>query len=431
MSPVLLEIVFIIVLIFGNGVFAMSETAVISARKARLQQRANHGDSKAQQALDLAEDPGNFLATVQIGITLVGILAGAFGGATIAEQLADRIETVPPLASISDALSLGLVVLVITYLSLVIGELVPKNLALNRPEDIAAMMAQPMRVLSKIVAPFVYLLNVSTHIMLKVLRIKESSEQAITQEEIKVMIDQGTVGGTIQKPEQDMIERVFRFTDQRVGALVTPRPDIDWLDIKAPPEEIRHKLQTSPHSRFPVAEGDLDQVKGIIRTTDLLNRLIQNQPIDLQADMKDPLFVPETAMALEVLEMFKQANQHLALVIDEYGGIQGLVTLTNLLEELVGDVAIFEGRMEPQVIQRNDGSWLIDGRLPVQRLKDILNLKDFPDEERRYQTLGGFVMAHLDRIPTSGDIFEAYGQRFEVVDMDGHRVDKVLVSAQV
>jgi putative hemolysin len=428
MSPVVLEIVFIIMLILANSVFAMSEAAVISARKARLQQRVNEGDIKARRALELAEEPSDFLATVQIGITLVGILAGAFGGATIAEQLADILETVPFLSSASRAVSLGLVVLAITYLSLVMGELVPKNLALNRAEDIASAIAQPMSALSKLVAPMVYLLNASTSVVLKILGTESSSELAVTEEEIKVLIDQGTVAGTFQGPERDMLARVFRFADRRVSTLMTPRSEIAWLDLNVTPEVLRSRIITSQHSRFPVAEGDLDHVRGIVRTADLLSQQLRGQPLDLQANLKAVLFVPGTAMALEVLETFKQTgHHHMALVVDEYGGIQGLVTLTNLLEELVGDVAISEGRIEPQVVQRQDGSWLLDGMLPIQRLKDILTLKELPEEERSYQTLGGFVMAHLGRIPTSGDAFEVYGQRFEVVDMDGYRVDKVLV----
>jgi putative hemolysin len=428
MSPIVLEIVFLIVLIFANGAFALSETAVISARKVRLQQRVNEGDAQARRALALAEKPGDFLATVQIGITLVGILAGAFGGATIAEQLADALETVPMLAPASDALSLGLVVLVITYLSLVIGELVPKNLALTRAEDIASTVAQPMHLLSRLVAPVVYLLNTSTSIVLKVMGTAPSIDLSVTEEEVKVMIDQGTEIGTFQKPERDMLTRVFRFADLQVSALMTPRPEIVWLDINDTPEIVRSKLLDGQFSRVPVADGSLDQVSGIIRTTDLLNHLLRGEPLDLKANLKDALFVPETTLALKLLETFKQTNQRTALVMDEYGGIQGLVTLTNLLEELVGDVAISAERIEPQVVRRKDGSWLIDGMLPIQRLKDILKLKELPDEEEHnYQTLGGFVMDRLGRIPTSGDAFDVQGRRFEVVDMDGYRVDKVLV----
>lgn len=428
MSRVAIEMVFIIVLILANGVFAMAEAAVISARKVRLQQRINEGNVKAQRALNLAEQPGDFLATVQIGITLVGILAGAFGGATIAKQLAGILETIPFLSSVSEALSLGLVVLAITYLSLVVGELVPKNLALKRPEDIAVAVASPMHSLSKLVSPVVYLLNASTSIALKVLRIKPTSDLAVTEDEIKVMIDQGTQIGTFQEPERDMLARVFRFADLKVSDLMTPRPDIAWLDMNDTPEVIRNKLLAGDHSRFPVCEDDLDNVRGIIRATGLLNQLLKGQPFDLKTNLEVAFFVPETVSALKVLETFKQTGYHTALVIDEHGGIQGLVTLTNLLEELVGDVAITEGVIEPQVIQRQDGSWLLDGMVPAQRFKEILNLKELPGEEQgHYQTLGGFVMAQLGRVPGAGDVFEVQGQRFEVVDMDGYRVDKVLV----
>jgi len=394
----------------------------------RLQQRINAGHVKARRALDLAEEPGNFLATVQIGITLVGILAGAFGGATIAEQLADRLETIPLLSPANEALSLGLVVLVITYLSLVVGELVPKNLALNKAEAITMAIASPMSFLSRLFAPVVYLLNASTNFLLRVLRVTPSSELAVTEEEIKVMIDQGTEVGAFQKPERDMLARVFRFADLKVGDLMTPRPEIVWLDITDTPDIIRNKILTGEYSRFPVCESSLDNVKGLIRAVSLLDQLLRGQPLNLTDNLEAALFVPETASALNMLETFKQARHHTALVLDEQGGIQGLVTLTNLLEEMVGDVTISKGMIEPQAVQRQDGSWLLDGMLPVPRFKDLLNIKELPDEERTYQTLGGFVMAQLGRIPAPGDTFEVQGQRFEVVDMDGHRVDMVLVA---
>ncbi len=428
MSSVALELVFIIVLVLANGIFAMSEAALISARKARLQQRANDGDPRAQAALALANAPDKFLATVQIGITLVGILAGAFGGATLAEQLAAVFDTIPFIAPYGEALGLALVVALITYLSLVIGELVPKNVALNRPEDIASTVARPMSILSTAVSPVVSLLSASTNLVLKLLGIKPSDEPSVTQEEIKVMLDQGTQIGMFHKTEQDLIERVFHVADLRVGAVMTPRTEIVWFDVNDPPDVLRDKLLSSNHSRFPVAQDTLDNVLGVVRSTDLLGQLLAGKPLDLRAGMQTALFVPETTLALKVLELFKQTRKHIALVIDEYGGVQGLVTLTNVLEDIVGDVTISEGTIEPQVVQRADGSWLMDGLLPLHRLRDILALKEMAEADSGLQTLGGLVMARIGRIPQPGDHFEAYGQRFEVMDMDGYRVDKVLVT---
>jgi len=430
MSRVTLEITFILVLIIANGIFAMAEAAVIAARKVRLQQRANEGDSKARRALELANQPHDFLATVQIGITLVGILAGAFGGATIAEQLAVVLEDAPIIGeSSSEAVSLGLVVLAITYLSLVIGELVPKNLALSQPENIASLIARPMSLLSKLVRPFVLLLNASTNLVLRLLGSRPSSEPFVTEEEIRVMIDQGAEAGTFEEAERDMIGRVFDLADLRVDAMMTPRTEIIFFETEDTRDEIRAKLLESRHSRFPVCEGGLDKTLGIVHATDLLVFLLEGQPLDLTAKLRPPNYVPETTPASQVLEIFKQTRNPVALVIDEYGGVQGLVTLTNLLEEMVGNVTISAETIEPQVIKRADGSWLIDGLLSIQHLADILDQDEIAEEDTPYQTLGGLVMAHLGRIPQAGEHVEAYGHRFEVVDMDGYRVDKILVTA--
>ncbi len=426
MSSLAFEILILVILILANGLFAMSEVAVISARKARLQGRANTGDAKARAALDLANEPGTFLATIQIGITLIGILAGAFGGATLARHLASAFNDVSFLARYADALGLAVVVLLITYLSLIIGELVPKSLALSRPEDIAATVAGPMSLLSRLTAPLVFTLSASTNLVLRLFGVRAASESPVTEEEINVMIGQGTDLGAFAETERDMIARIFRLADLRVGALMTPRTEIDWFDTGDSPDEIRSKLIASPHSRFPVASGDLDSIQGIVHAAAVLERLLCNQPLDVKADLQHPLFVPETTLALRVFDMFKKTSQHIAVVIDEYGGVQGLVTLTDILEEIVGDVAILEETMEPQVIQRDDGSWLLDGSVSIQRLADLLGISGL-ENNARYETLGGFVMSELGRIPISGDSFVAFSYRFEVVDMDGHRVDKVLV----
>lgn len=426
MSSLALEVLILFVLILANGLFAMSEAAVISARKARLQQRANTGDAKARAALDLANEPGTFLATIQIGITLIGILAGAFGGATLARHLAAAFKDISFLARYADALGLAVVVLIITYLSLIIGELVPKSLALSRPEDIAASVAGPMGLLAKLAAPLVFTLSASTNLVLRLFGVAASVESPVTEEEINVMIDQGTDLGAYVETERDMVARIFRLADLRIGALMTPRTEITWFDTGDTPDEIRGKLIASPHSYFPIARGELDNIQGIVRAADVAERLLCNQPLDMSADLQRPLFVPETTLALSVFDTFKTTRNRVAIVIDEYGGVQGLVTLTDILEEVVGDVAISQETIEPQIVQRDDGSWLLDGLVSVQRLADLLGIALLEDNAR-YETLGGFVMSELGRIPTAGDSFTALGFRFEVMDMDGHRVDKMLV----
>ena len=421
------EILFILLLIIGNGIFAMSEIAVVSARKARLQQWASEGNAKARAALELANAPSRFLATVQIGITLVGILAGAFGGATIAEELAARLSLslIPLLAPYSEVIGLGIVVLAIAYLSLVIGELVPKRLALNHPEAIASAVAAPMRALSVIASPAVRLLSASTEAVLRVLGVRPSTEPPVTEEELKVLIEQGTEAGVFEVAEQDMVEGVFRLSSRRIGALMTPRQKIVWLDLDGSPDEIQHKIGGSTHSRFVVVHGSLDNVLGVVHTKDLLARSLTGQPLDLKGSLQQPLFVPSTMSALCLLELFKKSGTHVALVIDEHGGLKGLVTTHDVLEAIVGDIARAGA---PQAFQRGDGSWLIDGLLPMDEFRELVGIRQLPEEEKdAYHTLGGFVMAHLGRIPALGDRFDWNGMRFEIMDMDGLRVDKVLV----
>jgi putative hemolysin len=429
MSPIALEILLILVLIIANGVFAMSEIAVVSARKVRLQQRATAGDKRAQTALDLANAPERFLSTVQIGITLIGILAGAFGGATIAETLAAEIARVPALAPYSEGISLVIVVAIITYLSLVIGELAPKQIALNNAEGIASAIAGPMKTLSRIASPLVSVLSVSTRFVLRVLRVKALDDPQVTEEEIKILIAQGTSSGVFEPAEHEMVKRVFRLADQKVTAHMTPRTEIVWLDLDDTAEDIRQKVTTSGHSRFPVTKGSLDQVVGIVYAKDLLTQSLTGSAIDLKAVLRPALFVPESVPAMAMLERFKQARAHGALILDEYGGLQGMTTINDILEAIVGDVPLMDDLFRPEVVRREDGSWLIDGLLSIDEFKEVVGIDELPDEaDGNYQTVGGLVMTTLGRIPSTGDHFEWQGLRVEVVDMDGHRVDKVLVA---
>lgn len=429
MSAIVTEIFVVLLLIIANGVFAGSEIAVVSARKVRLERMANQGNAKAKTALKLAKSPNDFLSTVQIGITLIGILSGAVGGATISQRLKPFFETIPWLAPYSEGISLGIVVTLITYLSLVIGELMPKRMALSNPEEVACLVAKPMRLLSRITAPLVRLLGVSTDGLLKLLGIPASEELPLTEEEIKVLIEQATESGTFEESEQEMVERVFRLGDRPIKAIMTPKLEIVWFDFDASLEETEHQIMESTHSRFPVGRGSLDNCIGILRGKNFLSARLRGQEIDLAAMLQPSLYVPESTTALKVLEQFKRTGVQIALVTDEYGSIEGLVTLNDLMEAIVGDIPSSEHWEEPMVIQRDDGSWLLDGLLSTDEVKDLLDQKLLPGEETGYyHTLGGFVVTYFGHIPRSGDHFEWEGMRFEVMDMDGTRVDKVLVS---
>jgi putative hemolysin len=427
MPSVLFEALVILLLIILNGVFAMSEIAVVSARKTRLEQWANEGDGKARAALELANAPNQFLATIQIGITLIGILAGAFGGATIARAIAVGLDEIPIVAPYSRPVSLAIVVLIITFLSLIVGELVPKRLALNSPERIASTMATPMRALARLASPVVYVLDLSTDAILRVLGMRPVVEPPVTEEEIRALIAQGTQAGMFEEAEQEMVERVFRLGDRRVSAVMTPRTEIVWVDSEAPLEEIQQTIAQSTHSRILVAQGSLDDVLGVVHAKELLLPLLRGEPLDLTAILRQPLYVPESMRALEVLELFKQSATHIALVIDEYGGVQGLVTPSDILEAIVGDLPEPGEQVDPLAVQREDGSWLLDGMLSIDDFKELFHLGRLPDEDQGvYQTLAGFVIMQLGRIPAVSDHFEWGGLRIEVVDMDGNRVDKVL-----
>jgi putative hemolysin len=426
MSRIAIEMLVLAVLILANALFAMAEIAVVSARKTRLQQQAQEGNKRAQVALELANAPNQFLATIQLGITLVGIMAGAFGGATLAEELAGMLEQVPFLAPYSEVIGVGIVVLTITYFSLVIGELIPKRLGLNNAERVAARLAPFMRTLSRLASPLVRLLSLSTDLVMRLLRVRPKQETPVSEEEIKLLLQQGTRAGAFEPAEQEMVEHVFRLGDATVKALMTPRPEVVWLDLDDPAEETRRVVASRGHSRFPVARGELDHVLGVVYVKDLLADGLDGQPFDLEANLRPALYLPETVTALEAMEQLRLNHTDAALVIDEYGGFEGLLTVEDILEAIIGDIVAPGELVEPEAVQREDGSWLLDGTLPVDEVKDLLGIDSLPHEGSRYQTLGGFVMLCLGRIPSAGDHFSCCGWRFEVVDMDRLRVDKVL-----
>jgi putative hemolysin len=423
MSEFSTELLFIAFLIAMNNILAMTEAALFAVRKARLQQRVNEGDKKAEIVLRLVENPNQFLSVIQIGITLIDVLTGAITGATLAVVLAQQFEKVPVLAPYSQGIGLATGVLIITYFSIILGELVPKRLAIQNPEKIASRFAQPMLLFSKLLSPVVRFLSFSTNVTLRLIGIRPSNEPPVTEEEIHVLLDQGTQAGIFEEAEQDMVAGVFRLNDRRVYSLMTPRTEILWLDVRDTADEILKKLAEGPYSRFPVCQGSLDNVLGIVKARELLKRSLAGDPIHLKECLSPALFIPETTFASRALEVFKESNKELVLVIDEFGGVTGLLTINDVLEEIVGDIETGE----PQVTQRQDGSWLLDGMLDIDEFKELFHLGILPNEDD-YETLAGFVLTSLGKIPHSADQFEWEGLRFEVVDMDARRVDKVLVT---
>ncbi len=422
----------IIILLFSmilNGIFAMVEIALVSSRQTRLKQRADEGQRGAAAALELLEEPNRFLSTVQIGITLVGIFSGAFGAAQLSPPLAELLSRVSFLENSADEIAFASLVLIITYFSLVIGELIPKRVAINKPEAVASALAIPMRFLSKIAKPVVSVLSASSELGVRLLGIKPGNEPSITEEEIKVLIEEGQQSGIFKKEEREMISSVFRLGDRRVGALMTPRLEMAWIDINDPIDEIWTELQRTPYARIPVADGEIDDVLGYIQIKELLGQSPDDPEFNLHKFIKEPIFLPENMAALESLANFQTGGVHLAFVVDEYGGIIGMVTDYDILKAIVGDIPETSESTDYLAVQREDGSWLFDGLIVIDELKEILDLKDMPPEAQSiYQTLSGLVMSQLGKIPKTGDVFEYEHYRFEVVDMDGRRVDRVLVS---
>jgi putative hemolysin len=422
------ELVIILLLLVANGIFAMSEIAVVTARRVRLQQRADGGDKGARAALRIASNPTEFLSTVQVGITLIGIFAGAYGGATLAEQLAARLQQFPIVAPYAEALALAIVVGAITYFSLVIGELVPKAVALHNPERIAALVAGPVATVAKVAKPLVKILSWSTNFVLWVMRLHPSDERNVTEEDIRALIKQATASGDVAPQEQEIVEQVFRLGDRRVSAIMTPRHDIEWLDVHEGVDGIRRHLAELKHPKILFCDGSLDTVLGVARTEHLLAMVLSGGAFDVRSVLQPPLFVPATLSVFHVIDRFRNSPVHIALVLDEFGAIEGLVTPTDVLESLVGEIPSEPDTAAGPITTREDGSWLVDGAMPFEDLVAELSLTPLPDqEEGAYQTLAGFVMTRLARVPRAGDRFAWGDLRFEVVDMDGRRVDKVLI----
>lgn len=419
-----LELGTVVVLILVNGFFAMSELAVVSARRARLQALEATGLKGAKVARELADNPGRFLSSVQIGITLVGVLAGAFGGATLAERLGGWLETVGTGHELAQTLSVALVVLGIAYLSLIVGELVPKQLALADPERTAARVATTMRTVAWLARPAVWFLEISARVVLKLIGHAKPKHRGVSEAEIHAMIAEAESAGVVEPEEKQMMARVLRLGDLSVRAIMTPRPDLDWIDLDRTPHEQLERLLTSTHSRLPLARGSVDEAAKVVHVKDVSKALAAGGPIDLEALGTEPTIVHDGSDLLSALDVLRRAPVDMAFVVDEYGTLEGIVTSADVLGAIAGEAGAIEHDVEPDAIQRDDGSWLLDGGSPVEDVADLLSLT-LP-EPRDYHTLGGFVLERLRRLPRSGDGFDYAGWRFEVVDMDGRRIDKVL-----
>jgi len=421
-----LYLVIVILLLLTNGLLAMSELAVVSSSKTRLQSRAEEGDANARAALDLASNPSRFLATVQIGITLIGVLSGAFGGAGLAVRLAQPLSSLPYLGRFSESIAMALVVGFITYLSL-LAELVPKRIAVSGPEAIASAVAKPMAAIAAVGSPVIHVLGLSTDLVLRFFKFKPVKQAPVTEEEIRMLVGQATVAGVFEEAEQDMVERVFRLGDRRAGAMMTPRNKIVWLEMNDTAEKTRRKIARSRHSRFPVRQKP-GNIQGIVHVRDIAVRCLSGNTLDLKASMHKPLFVHENARVLKVLELFKQSGLQMALVVDEYGTVEGIITLTDILEGIIGDIPSEEVIEQPRIVRTQDGSFAVDGMLPIDELKYCLHIRKLPGERAGlFQSLGGFTMSQLKRVPAVQDRFECCGYSFEVVEMEGHRVRKVLI----
>jgi putative hemolysin len=423
-----LEIAFLMTLILLNGVLAMSEIALVAARKSRLQKLADEGDRSAGVAVRLNEEPTQFLSTIQIGITAIGILNGIVGESIFAEPLSGVLQSLGIDEQSSAIGATFIVVITITYFTIVIGELVPKRLAQFNAEGIARLMARPISLLSQLSRPVVFLLSASTDGILRLMGKKQTSETDITEEDIDAMLIEGSRKGIIEKHEHEMVRNVFRLDDRQIETLMTPRSEIVTIDINQPIEANLEKIIASDHSRFPVCRGGIHEVLGIITTKRLLKQHLENGSFDIGSQLSPAVFVPESLTGMKLLEQFRESGVQMAFVVDEYGEILGLVTLQNLLEALAGE---FKPRDPEDVwaVQRADGSWLLDGLIPIPELKDRLDLKAVPEEEKgRYHTLSGMVMWLIGKVPRTGDITEWQSWRFEVMDLDGNRIDKVLAS---
>jgi putative hemolysin len=422
------EIIIIGILILINGILAMSEIAFVSSKKFKMEDLSQKGNKSAQKALKLLEDPERFLSAVQIGITLVGILAGAFGGYALAEDLTPYLQKVELLKEYASEISFTLLVVVITYLSLIFGELVPKSIALKNAEKITVLTAPLMYSITKVFSPLVGFLSISTKVILWLFRIKQSDEVPVTEEELKSLLELGTRHGTFEKEESEMIKKVFNFNDKKVGSILIPRTEIEWIDINFNNREIFEFIKSHNFSRYLVCDANIDNFHGIIESKEFLINYNENPNFEFKEVIKETLIVHESIFTIDLLEKFRASKSNLALVVDEYGGTKGLITLHDLIEDIFGELPEEFDEDETKIIVRADGSLLVDGLIDITELMDKLSLKI---EEPDYSTLSGFIMHQLGTVPTEGEILDYENYRFEVIDMDGKRIDKVLIKKNI
>ena len=424
-----MDVALLIFLILLNALFAMSEMALTASRKARLQVMVEAGDSGAQAAMDLHENPTKFLSVVQVGITSIGILNGIVGDAAFSAPFAHWLQqTFPIQARAADITATAMVVVVITFLTIIFGELVPKRFGLMYPEKVARLVARPMEWLSLITRPFVRLLSWCTEATLRLFGIRGGPDRSVTEEEIAASLEEGLDAGVIEAQEHQMVRNVFRLDDRQVGSMMIPRAEIVWLDVAATAEEVLRTISDEEHSRYPVCRGGLEDVLGVVSAQSLLQQVMQGNSVSLQDKLQPSVFVPETLSGMELLDHFRASSAQLVFVVDEYGEVQGMITVRDVLEAITGEFTTPTDD-NSWAVQRDDGSWLFDGLIPVPELKDRLDLKELPEEDRgRYNTLAGMVMLLLGRLPRTADSVEWEGWRFEVVDLDGKRVDKVLAA---
>ena len=418
-----MEILIIFGLIILNGIFALAEIALISARKARLEAQANKGDRRAKEALELANHPDKFISTTQLGITLIGILNGVFSGENIKDSLAEFLKQFSFIAPYSNGVATAIVVIIVAYFSLVIGELVPKRIGLSNPEGFAKFFAAPMRFVTVISYPFIWLLTKSGNIIVRLLKIK-TKDSNVTEEEIKAIINEGTEQGTIEEAEQEIIERVFHLGDRNLTSLMTHRSDIIWLDTNLPVDEVNQLPEDELHSIYPVCDGDIDNIRGIVSLKDI----VKAKPGTRLGEVATaPLYVPETNSAYKVLETFKEQKSHYAFIVDEYGTVQGMITLNDILDAIVGEVPHLDEE-QYEIVERKDGSYLVDAQIPFYNFLSYFDQTDYLNgEDQQFDTLAGFILNELERIPKTGDHLEWHGFNFEVVDMDNTRIDKIMV----
>lgn len=418
-----MEILILAGLILLNGLFSMAEIALVSARKARLEAQANKGDKEAREALNLANKPENFLSTVQMGITVVGIITGLYSGEKITDDFAVYLQQWPALAPYSYGLATAIVVIIVTYFTIIFGELVPKRLGLASPERIAKAVARPMRFLSLITHPFIWLLSKSSNLVIRLFGLKRG-ENMVTEEEIKAIISEGTEQGTIEETEQEIIERVFHLSDRNITSLMTHRSDIVWFNIDDTEEMIREKIIKEPHSLYPICDKSIDDLKGVVAIKDLY---ISPDDVAFRDLMRPALFVPENNTAFQVMEKFKESKLHSCFIVDEYGSILGMITLNDILEAIIGDMPQPDVP-EYEINKREDGSYLVDAQIPFYDFLTRFEKTEWMNEgEQEFDTLAGFILHQLERIPHTGDKFEWKGFHIEIIDMDGHRIDKVLI----